>query len=174
MRRIDPPHPPPVDVPLWECTQLVSTVLVLLIQRHLDSQVVHNMTGQQKINECPEGHLTLRERCKVAATAFAFFVAFSGVFAVIVIFGEPLRELKDYPLEPRGWFIVERNGAVVREANLWDMVKAKYSTLLFLGGYIACSAFAGYVFVVGVLGRRNAVTRFVLTELGRQSFKLSN
>ena len=119
--------------------------------------------------------LTVQERSKVAAVAFAFWFIFTGIFAIIFACGEPLEPLRKYPLDPEGWVVVRNpGGAVIRDANLWDMIKAKYFVLLFLGGYAAVILTSAVIFVLGVLGKRNRLTTWVLRELSaKNSFRLS-
>jgi hypothetical protein len=113
-------------------------------------------------------------RWKIAAAALGFWAVFTGIFALAVAFGEPLADFRKYPLDPQGWFVVRLDdGSIVREANLWDMIKAKYLMLLLLGGYVAGIVFTMYVVVLAVRGKQNTITNWILAELSQKSFRLS-
>jgi hypothetical protein len=112
--------------------------------------------------------LSFTERCKVVGVAIAFYAIFTALMAMAVLYGEPLSDFHKYPLDPRGWFIVRlTDGSVVREATLWDMLKAKYMVVLFLAGYVTIILVSLYAVLLGVRGKRNALTKWVLAELSR-------
>jgi hypothetical protein len=116
--------------------------------------------------------LALTERCKVVGMAFAFGAVFTALFAILVMFAEPLHDVKKYPLDPTGWLVVRVDtGTVVREATMWDMVKAKYIRLLLLAMYVVVILFTLYVVALGLTGTRNGITRWLLKELSRKSFR---
>ena len=129
--------------------------------------------SQRQPESIPADRLSPGERWKLAAVAFAFWAILTTLFGFIVAFAEPLEPLKTYPLDPTGWFVVRYDGLVVREATTWDMIRARYQILLFLAAYIAVIIFSTYVFVLGVRGKQNGLTRWVLKELSRESFRLS-
>ena len=119
--------------------------------------------------------LTVKDRCRVAVIAFAFWAIFTALFGLIFACGEPLEPLRKYPLDPAGWFVVRHpGGEVVREANILDMIKAKYFVLLFLAGYVGVIVLSAYVLFLGVIGKRSFLTRYVLRELSSdKSFRLT-
>lgn len=113
-----------------------------------------------------DSSLSARERFTASLFALAFLLVFTGLFALIILFGEPFADLRKYPLNPNGW-VVMHNGVVLRDAKLWDMLKAKYLVVVFLLAYIAVIAFTAAVFLSAVRGRRNRLNAWLLSELAK-------
>jgi hypothetical protein len=113
--------------------------------------------------------LLFAERCKVVSIALAFGAIFTFLVTMAFAFGEPFADVRKYPLDPSGWFVVRaRDGSVVRRATYLDMARAKYTIVIWLAVEAGIVLLTLLVFVQGLLGRRTVITRWVLKELARR------
>jgi hypothetical protein len=118
--------------------------------------------------------LTIPERVKLILLSCGFIIGYTWLVTIALMAGL-LADLRDTPLDPKGWSVIGYWGYILRPATWLDMLHHKARAVILLA--LAAPAVLLWLFLLvgAIRGRRTPVLDVILTRLTREkgsSFRL--